>query len=106
MVNRVPAALLRHTVTVEPYIGDSAYGPRYGPPATVRALVYARPRIVRAADGRQLVASASVIAEPGLDCPPGSRITLPSGRTASALTVADHTAPGLPVPSCTEVMCD
>ncbi|GAA3122264.1 hypothetical protein ACFQ0X_06230 [Streptomyces rectiviolaceus] len=54
-----------------------------------------------APDGREFTTAATFIAAPDLDCPLGSRITLPDGRTAT--TVARHTAPGLPVPACTEV---
>ncbi len=104
---RVPDALLRHRVTVAPYIGDSAYGPIYGPEQTVRALVAATVRQVRrATDGRETVSTAQVIAAPGLDCPPGSRVTLPDGRVTTALSTADHSAPGLPVPACVEVSCE
>ncbi|UUN29429.1 hypothetical protein [Streptomyces sp. FIT100] len=105
---RVPDALLRHRVTIEPYLGDSAYGPQYGPPVPhVRALVAAATKQVRrATDGREVVSTAQVITAPGLDCPPGSRVTLPNGRVTSALSTAEHTAPGLPVPACTEVMCE
>ncbi|WP_242640839.1 hypothetical protein [Streptomyces kasugaensis] len=107
MVTRVPAALLRHRIVVEPYAGESAYGQQYRHATPdVPALVDATPRMVRASDGRQVVASATFVAGPMLDCPPGSRVTLPDGRTTTALTVAHHTAPGLPVPACTEVSCE
>ncbi|MEV5509046.1 hypothetical protein [Streptomyces orinoci] len=104
---RVPDALLRHQITVEPYAGEGAYGAqhRHAIP-NVRALVSEGTRMVRAADGRQVQATATVIAGPTLDCPPGSRITLPDGRTTTAITVTRHTAPGLPVPACTEVACE
>jgi hypothetical protein len=106
MVTAVPAELLRHRVTVEPYLGDTAYGPRYGPAVEVAALVAEVVRMVRAPDGRTVAATAQVITGPGLHCPAGSRLTLPDGRTTAALTVARHTAPGLPVPASTEVMCE
>ncbi|MFD9789628.1 hypothetical protein ACFWXK_01630 [Streptomyces sp. NPDC059070] len=103
----VPAFLLRHRVTVEPYLGDSAYGPRYGAPVSgVPALVGETVRMVRAPDGREVTSTAQVITAPGLTCPPGSRLTLPGGRMTTAISVAHHTAPGLPVPACTEVSCE
>lgn len=103
----VPAFLLRHRVTVEPYLGDSAYGPRYGEPVPgIPALVGEAVRLVRAPDGREVTSTAQVITAPGLNCLPGSRLTLPSGRVTTAITVAHHTAPGLPVPACTEVSCE
>nr|WP_202437982.1 hypothetical protein [Streptomyces sp. SID5910] len=95
--------MLRHQITVEPYAGDSAYGPTYGPPAEVAALVTPNIRTVRNAQGREVTATAQIITAPGLDCPPESRITLPGGRVTRAISVADYTAPGLPVPECTEV---
>ncbi|MGD3112630.1 hypothetical protein [Streptomyces sp. YGL11-2] len=107
MVTQVPAVLLRHRITVEPYAGEGAYGAQYRHAIpNVRALVDEAPRLVRTADGRQVTATATVIAGPTLDCPPGSQVTLPDGRTTTALTVARHTAPGLPVPACTEVTCE
>lgn len=102
-----PRWLLRHRITVEPYQGDSAYGPTYGPPvADVRALVSETVRTVRNREGREVTSTAQIIAEPGLTCPPGSRITLPSGRITTVLHTAAHTAPGLPVPQNTEVSCE
>ncbi|MFF4738782.1 hypothetical protein ACFY2W_23295 [Streptomyces sp. NPDC001262] len=107
MVTQVPPALLRHRITVEPAAGEGAYGPQYRHAIPdVPALVDSSPRLVRAPDGRQLTASATLITGPTLDCPPGSRITLPDGRTTTAITVTRHTAPGLPVPACTEVVCE
>ncbi|MGC9541600.1 hypothetical protein [Streptomyces sp. UG1] len=107
MVTRVPEVLLRHRIRIEPYAGDSAYGPTYRPAIEdVPALVDPSPRLVRAPDGRDVTATATFIAGPELDCPPGSRVTLPDGRTTTALTVAHHTAPDLPVPACTEVSCE
>jgi hypothetical protein len=104
---RVPAQLLCHRVTVEPYEGTGSYGPVYGPPvAGIPALVSASVRMVRDRTGAQVASTAQVITAPGLDCPAGSRITLPDGRVTTALTVAQHTAPGLPVPESTEVMCE
>ncbi|WP_260605287.1 hypothetical protein [Streptomyces sp. WAC01280] len=104
----VPGWLLRHRVTVEPYLGDSAYGPRYGPPvADVPAMVAETVKQVRrASDGREVVSTAQVIIAPGLACPAGSRVTLPDGRVSTAISTAQHTAPGLPVPQSTEVMCE
>ncbi|MFC9294382.1 hypothetical protein ACFTWH_00285 [Streptomyces sp. NPDC057011] len=106
MVTRVPPSLLRHRVGVEPYLGDGAYGPTYGPLVGHPALVGEAVRMVRTPDGRTVTSSAQIIAAPGLDCPPGSRVTLPGGRITTAITTASHTAPGLPVPASTEVMCE
>lgn len=107
MVTRVPGWLLRHLVTIEPYLGDSAYGPHYGEPVEcVRALVAEAVRMVRDTEGREVASTAQVITAPHVLCPVGSRLTLPDGRTTVALNVAHHTAPGLPVPACLEVRCE
>jgi hypothetical protein len=105
-VTALPAWLLRHTVTVEPYRGSGAYGPVYGEPAAAAALVAATVKHVRDATGTIAVSTAQIYAGPDLDCPVGSRVILPDGRITRALTVAAHTAPGLPVPHSTEVYCE
>ncbi|WP_445396442.1 hypothetical protein ACSMX9_22590 [Streptomyces sp. LE64] len=107
MTRRVPRWLLRHRITIEPYEGDSAYGPLHGPPVPdVRAAVAEGRRLVRDQEGRQVVSTAQVVLEVGTVCPPESRITLPSGRVTRVLSVAEHTAPGLPVPAHLEVICE
>ncbi|RLU85883.1 hypothetical protein CTZ27_26310 [Streptomyces griseocarneus] len=106
-MTRLPAFLLRHRISVEPYLGEGAYGARYGARIEdVPALAAETVRMVRAVDGREVTSTAQVIADPDLICPVGSRITLPDGRVTTALSVARHTAPGLPVPACTEVSCE
>ncbi|MEU3917114.1 hypothetical protein [Streptomyces sp. NPDC029004] len=103
----VPRYLLRHRITIEPYRGDSAYGPQFGPPVEgVPALVAETVRTVRDREGREVTSTAQIIAAPNLDCPAESRITLPNGRTTKAISIAHHTAPGLPVPQCTEVSAE
>ncbi|MFH8993258.1 hypothetical protein [Streptomyces sp. NPDC017940] len=103
----VPRWLLRHRITIEPCLGTSAYGKQYGPAvADVPALVAETVKTVRNKEGREVISTAQIIAEPDLTCPAESRITLPTGRKTTAISVAHHTAPGLPVPASTEVMCE
>ncbi|MCX5362879.1 hypothetical protein OG864_29715 [Streptomyces sp. NBC_00124] len=102
----LPAWLLRHTITVEPYRGTGAYGEVFGDPAAAAALVAETVKHIRDATGAITVSTAQVYAGPTLDCPVGSRVMLPDGRITRALTVAHHTAPGLPVPQSTEVYCE
>jgi hypothetical protein len=102
----LPAWLLRHTITVEPYLGTGAYGTVYGEPAAAAALVAETVKHIRDATGAITVSTAQIYAGPELDCPVGSRVILPDGRITRALTVASHTAPGLPVPESTEVYCE
>ncbi|MCZ9348547.1 hypothetical protein NGM36_01780 [Streptomyces mutabilis] len=106
---RLPRWLLPHRISVEPYAGDSAYGPTYGPPIEdVRALVDLRIRVVRNREGREVTSTATVYAEPELaaQCPPESLITLPDGRITHVIAVAPHTAPGMGLPESTEVACE
>lgn len=106
-MSTLPGWLLRHRITVEPYLGDTAYGPKYGPAVEgVPALVSLKIRTVRDKEGREVTSTAQIIARPDIDCPAESRITLPDGRTTRAITVAKHTAPGLPVPASTEVSAE
>ncbi|MFI8200033.1 hypothetical protein ACIF6K_26515 [Streptomyces sp. NPDC085942] len=104
---RVPTRLMPHRITIERYRGEGPVGPVYWPPGDpVRALVSERVRTVRDRTGAEVTSTAQIIAAPDLDCPPQSRITLPSGRITTALHVAAHTAPGLPLPASTEVFAE
>ncbi|MFB6811246.1 hypothetical protein [Streptomyces sp. NPDC056387] len=94
----IPGWLLRHQVVIEAYLGDSAYGPTYGPPVTARAFVSEKIRTVRDQRGEEVVASTTVYLLPTQDCPPESRVTTPSGRTASVITSDLHDGGGLPTP--------
>ncbi|MCX5197225.1 hypothetical protein OOK31_25560 [Streptomyces sp. NBC_00249] len=99
----IPGWLLRHTVTIEPYLGDTAYGPKYGPPTSARAFVEEKIRTVRDKDGEEVTASTTVYLLPTQGCPPESRLTTPSGRVASVITSALHDGGGLPTPDHREV---
>ncbi len=70
----VPAWLLPHTVTVRPYTGAGAYGPAYGAPYTVPCLLRWKRRMVRTAEGREVVSEATITAAPGASLPVGSLI--------------------------------
>ncbi|MFJ6935691.1 hypothetical protein [Streptomyces sp. NPDC101132] len=99
----IPLWVLRHTVTIEAYLGDSSAGPRYAAPVTARAFVEEKARTVRNAQGEEVTASTTVYLLPTQECPPESRVTTPSGRTASVITSARHDGGGLPTPDHREV---
>lgn len=101
----IPGVVLVHTVTIEAYLGDSAYGPQYGPPLAARALVEEAIRTVRNTRGEEVVSSTTVYLLPSQACPPESRLTTPSGRVASVITSALHDGGGLPTPDHREVTC-
>ena len=92
-------------VAIEPYRGQSPSGGHvYGPAVDVSPCwVEERRRIVRAATGETLTLTATVWAAAGTDCPVNSRVRLPSGRTAVALTVAVRDGGGFDVPEHVEI---
>ncbi|MCX4540497.1 hypothetical protein [Streptomyces sp. NBC_01565] len=99
----IPGWLLRHTVTIEAYLGDSAHGPRYADPVTARAFVEEKARTVRTLKGEEVTASTTVYLLPSQDCPPESRVTTHTGRVASVITSALLDGGGLPTPDHREV---
>lgn len=92
----IPGMLLRHEVTIEAYLGDSAYGPRYAAPVAARAYVEDEIRTVRNPQGEEVVSSTKVWLFPTQDCPPESRLTTPSGRVQSVITSGLFEFPGAP----------
>ena len=99
----LPGFLLVHTVTVEPYVGDSAYGPRYAAPVSVRCLLEQKTRTVRDRTGQEVVSSGTFYAAPETVCPVESRITLPDGATTTVIAALPHDGGGLPTPDHLEV---
>ncbi|MFE9645316.1 hypothetical protein ACFYO0_14605 [Streptomyces sp. NPDC006365] len=100
----IPGYLLRHEVVVEPYEGDSAYGPVYAAPVTVRCFLEEKNRLVRDKDGREVTSSSTFRCRLGaVDAPPDSRVTLPGGRQTTVISQARHDGGGLPTPDHLEV---
>ncbi|WP_151480626.1 hypothetical protein [Streptomyces albicerus] len=104
MGRRLPRRWLQHSVTVEPYEGSSARGPVYGEPVAVLCFLEEKNRMVRAADGNEVVSSARFFCRlDAVTAPPESRVTLPDGRVTTVLVQARHDAGGLPLPQHLEV---
>lgn len=99
----LPAFLLRHTVTVEAYQGDSAYGPRYAAPVTVRCFVEEQTRAVRNHEGEEVISSSTFYAPLATVCPAESRVTLPTGRVTTVIAALRRDGGGLPTPDHLEV---
>lgn len=99
----IPMMLLRHEVTVEPLTGEGPYGPTYGPPVTVRCFRDDKRRLVRGADGSELVAETTLYMWLSETCPAGSRVTLDDGRVSTVITSARRDGGGLPTPDHLEV---
>lgn len=102
-MSAIPGWLLRHTITVEPYVGQSAAGPKYGPAVTVRCFLDDQTREVRNANGEQVVSSSSAYALLGTVAPPESRVTLPDSRKTRVIAVNSRSGGGLPTPDHVEI---
>lgn len=76
---KVPTALLRQRITIEPFEGESAYGPVYGTAVeNIPARFDGQRRTVRKADGTDLIASGTVIVRPDVTVAAQSRVTIDS----------------------------
>lgn len=84
-------------VTVETYDGQGAYGEIYGPPRTVRCLVDDRRRLVRTAQGDEVVSETTIVCDLGEDIPPESRITV-GGRATTVIATTRMDGGTLPTP--------
>lgn len=102
-MSQIPGFLLRHTVTVEPFVGNSSNGPLYGAPAQVRCFVLEKTRVVRNPSGEEVTSSTTVYARLATVCPAKSRVTLPSGRTSTVIDAVRQDSGGLPTPDHLEV---
>lgn len=101
----LPAMLLQHEVTVEPWEGTNGYGvATYGVPRTVACWLDHRRRLVRAATGDEVVSESTMYAQLGLVAPPESRVMLPDGRVATVIQALTHDGGELPVPSHVELV--
>lgn len=96
----LPPFLLPHTVTIERYVSDGAYGPVYAPAqAAVPAMVEDTRRQLTDSQGRQVTSSTVVFLQSDVaDVPAGSRITLPNGRRPRVITTVTNSAGPLPTP--------
>lgn len=77
-------------LSVEPYLGVGAIGPKFGAPIDHAGLIQLpQEKLVRTAQGDEAVSSALVYAPLDVagDFPLGSRVTLADGRRAAVLTI-------------------
>lgn len=95
----IPAGLLQHEVSIEPYLGQSAYGPKYGDPVTVPCFLDQATRMVRATDGTQVTSSSTALCRLDTEAPAQSRVTLPGGRVTSVIAALPRDGGRFPVPS-------
>ncbi|MDT9688194.1 hypothetical protein Q5762_07460 [Streptomyces sp. P9(2023)] len=103
MLTVLPGLLFGREVTVEPYLGSSSIGPRYGPAVAVACFLDQQSRTVRDKTGREVTSSSTFYARPGLVCPAESRVTLPDGRKTTVIARLDRDGGGMPTPDHVEV---
>jgi hypothetical protein len=90
----IPAHLLVHTASVEPYQGSGAYGDVYGAAVNVPCFYEGVRRLVRDSDGTEVVSEATIYVNPGVDVPSGSRVTV-NGYASTVISVSDLDDGGL-----------
>lgn len=103
LVTGLPRVLCQHSITVEAYLGPSAYGPRYDPPVAVACFLDEQTRMVRQGDGTQVSSSSTAYAPLDTAAPAQSRVTLPDGRQTTVIAALRRDGVGFPVPSHLEV---
>lgn len=80
-------SMLRHTVVVEPYAGQDAYGVKvYGAATSYAARVVGGRKIVKDATGKEVVSQTQVYVGTDVQIDSKSRVTLPSGNILSGNT--------------------
>lgn len=89
----IPTAALPHTISIERYLGSTAYGPTWAPAEMVRTRLTGRRRAVKNASGVDVIADATAILRPGQAVPAESRVTDATGRVFTVIGVTDN--PGL-----------
>lgn len=99
----IPGWLLRHTVTVEPFEGDGAYGPVYGPATTVRGFLDEQTRLVRSPGGDEITSTSTVYTRLTENIPAKSLVALPDGRTTTVIAALRRDGGGLATPNHLEV---
>jgi hypothetical protein len=100
---QIPGWMLRHRVIVEPYLGQSASGPRYGPAVPVRCFIDDARRLVRNEAGVQVVSESTVYCRLDVTAPPKSRVNV-FGREAFVITAKRRDSAGLPTPDHLELV--
>ena len=96
--------LFGHAITIEPYLGDTAYGPKYGAPVPdVPCFLDGATRAVRGPDGTRVMSSSTAYAALDTVAPALSRVTLPDGRQTTVIVALRRDGGGLPVPDHLEI---
>lgn len=93
--------MLNQTVTIRPYLGNSAYGPIYGPEFSAKCRIEVVRKKVTDREGNEVVGNARAFFSPDVDPPVESEIVW-DGRTYEV--IESRRQYGLRDPSHTEVI--
>lgn len=98
------AMFFKHTVSVETYAGEGAFGASYAEPDTVRCFADDGVRLVRDKTGREVVSSTTIYAPSSTTdmFAVESRVTV-NGRVAYVISANAHPSAGLGLPDHVEV---
>lgn len=89
----LPSKILQNTLTVEPFLGEGAKGPRYGPPADKRCRLDSNERVtIMNGRGAQVVSRAVAYVRPENRLANQSRVTI-DGIRYEVLDVEPITGP-------------
>jgi hypothetical protein len=92
---KIRRSLLKDSVSVTSYAGETAYGPSYEPAVDVACNIDARRRLVRSSSGDQVVSEVTLFAHPAAAAvlTPQSRVTV-LGRDTEIIAAQTHTLRG------------
>lgn len=91
----IPSYLLRQRATMEPYLGETAYGPKYGAPVEVPVRLTTGRRVVVNARGEDVVTEAIAYFRPEVQVPELSRVAC-DGRQYVVVSATLHQGPTRP----------
>lgn len=84
----IPPRLLIHEATIEPLTGEGPFGRTFGPATPVACRRQDGRRLVRDANGDEVVSSTTLRMAPTEVCPAGSQVTLDDGTVTTAIAAA------------------
>lgn len=80
---------LFHDATLEPLVGEGAFGEIHGAPVSVPCFAESERSLVRDSAGEEVVSEGAIYTNLGVDIPVGSKVTV-FGRTSRVLQVKRH----------------
>ena len=87
----IPTRLLPQQLTYRPLLGSGPYGDVYGDPVTVAARIEFGNKLIRDANGNEVVSSATIYLQPAENLPTvGAVVTLPDNSVRPIIGRSDH----------------